>query len=154
MTGLTDLTAHSSIYGYVDPNEVWSGTNPDEDWERCRRLMKHFGRDGRKLELWRLWLGFHRNELHAIDISNKAKGKRKQWTEDEELMPSEAAAAANLLLSKDTVTVAPFEYIIPVLEKYVRSLPHDPTNPRTQPNSKGPPDSPPLYLSRIPGSVP
>ena len=120
MTGLTDLTAHSSIYGYVDPNEVWSGTNPDEDWERCRRLMKHFGRDGRKLELWRLWLGFHRNELHEIDTSEKAKGKRKQWTEDDELMPSEAAAAAKLLLSKETVTVAPPEYIIPVLEKYVR----------------------------------
>jgi len=119
MTGLTELTAHSSICAYVYPNEVWSGTDPDDDWDRCRRLMKIFVVDGRKLELWRLWLGFHRNEPHN-EISEKARGKRKQWTEDDEPMPSEAAAAAELLLSKGTVNVAPREYVIPVLEKYVR----------------------------------
>jgi hypothetical protein len=110
MIGVTD----------VDPNEVWTGTNADEDWDRCRRLMKHFGRDGRKLELWRLWLGFHHNGLNEPEMTEKAKGKRKQWTEDDEPMPFEAAAAAKLCLSKDTVTVAPRECCIAVLEKYVR----------------------------------
>jgi hypothetical protein len=125
MTELTEFTVHSSLYGYVDPNEVWSGINPDEDWDRCRRLMKHFCRDGQKLELWRLWLG--------IDTSEKAIGKRKQWTEDDEPMPSEAAAAAKLVLSKDTVTIAPPEYVIPVLQKYVRFF-LEISNPHTQPN--------------------
>lgn len=134
MTGFTDLSLHSSSHGYFDPNEVWLGTNTDEDWDRCRRLMKHFNRDGQKLELWRLWLGFHQYN----DLSEKAKGKRKQWTEDDELMASEATVASNLLLTKDNVTVVPCEYLIPVLGKYVRFFLHSfeyfAFNPVTRPN--------------------
>jgi hypothetical protein len=32
----------------------WEGS--ERDWVRCRRLMRRLGRDGRKLELWRIWL--------------------------------------------------------------------------------------------------
>lgn len=35
---------------------TWRG-DPQGDWERCRMLMKHFRRDGRKIELWCDWLG-------------------------------------------------------------------------------------------------
>ncbi|OAX42962.1 hypothetical protein K503DRAFT_853609 [Rhizopogon vinicolor AM-OR11-026] len=32
----------------------WKGN--EQDWVRCHRLMRRLGRDGRKLELWRIWL--------------------------------------------------------------------------------------------------
>jgi len=32
----------------------WEGS--EQDWVRCCRLMRRLGRDGRKLELWRIWL--------------------------------------------------------------------------------------------------
>ena len=112
MTGISDVSANSSINGYVDPNEVWFGTNSDEDWDRCRRLMKHFGRDGRKLELWCLWLGFHHIDQAVYE------GEKKQWTEDDEPMSSEPVASE---LLNDTVTMVPREFVVAVLEKYVCS---------------------------------
>ena len=127
VSALTDLSAHSSIYY---PDDVWTGTNTDADWERCRRLMRRFGRDGKKLELWRLWLGFYHpehkerfmstadhdeNEGKSID---KGKQRQKQWTEDDGPLPSEVTAA-EIVLSKETVAIAPREHIIPVLRTHV-----------------------------------
>ncbi|KAL0951181.1 hypothetical protein HGRIS_007912 [Hohenbuehelia grisea] len=43
----------------VDPHDLWQGTI-SEDAERCFMLLKHFDRDGRKLELWQWWLGLER----------------------------------------------------------------------------------------------
>ncbi|KAG6336576.1 hypothetical protein ID866_2514 [Astraeus odoratus] len=55
---------------------VWQG-DPDEHWHRCRRLLVRLGSDGRKLELWRLWLAPH---IH--DGSEDPKGKGKQSNND------------------------------------------------------------------------
>ncbi len=115
LTGITDLSGGAYSY-HVDPDEVWTGTSVDEDWDRCRRLMKLFGRDGRKLELWRLWLGYYHSVKDEGDI--KGKKREKQWTEDEGPMPSEITAA-EILLSKETVAVAQREHIIPVLRTHV-----------------------------------
>ncbi|TCD71527.1 hypothetical protein EIP91_008908 [Steccherinum ochraceum] len=40
----------------VGDGEVWEG-DEEEDWLRCKVELKRIGRDGRKLELWRMWLG-------------------------------------------------------------------------------------------------
>jgi len=49
----------------------WEGT--EQDWERCRRLMQNLGRDGRKLELWRIWLC-----PYVSDSDLVSKGKRPE----------------------------------------------------------------------------
>ena len=130
VSALTDLSAHSSIYARLHPDEVWTGTNTDADWERCRRLMRCFGRDGKKLELWRLWLGFYHPEHKERFLStadhdenegkslNKGKQRQKQWTEDDGPLPSEVTAA-EIFLSKETVAIASREHIIPVLRTHV-----------------------------------
>ncbi|KAJ7783791.1 hypothetical protein DFH07DRAFT_789117 [Mycena maculata] len=58
-------------------DEVWLSDNDEENWEKCRILMRAAGRDGRILELWRRWLG------DEPDPRDK-RGKRKQWTEDDD----------------------------------------------------------------------
>ena len=116
LTGSSDFTDH---FPHVDPDEVWLG-EVDSDWQRCRSLMKRFGRDGRKLELWRLWLGFYHPEHKEKFLSPISKGKRreKQWTEDDAPLPSEVAAAD--ILSKENVSIAPREHVIAVLRTHVR----------------------------------
>lgn len=49
----------------------WEGS--EQDWVRCRRLMQRLGRDGRKLELWRIWLCPHLSNSDLV-----GKGKRPE----------------------------------------------------------------------------
>lgn len=103
----------------INPDEVWLG-DVEEDWQHCRSLMKKFGRDGRKLELWRLWLGFYHPEHKANFLEpgdDKGKRREKQWTEDEQPLPSELTAAD--ILSREYVSIAPRDHVIGVLRKHV-----------------------------------
>lgn len=59
-----------------EPSKLWVG-DPDSDWDRCRRLLKRVGSDGRKLELWRLWL-----DLDNLDKARDEKGKVRRQGED------------------------------------------------------------------------
>lgn len=59
-----------------EPSKLWMG-DPDSDWDRCRRLLKRVGSDGRKLELWRLWL-----DLDNLDKARDEKGKVRRQGED------------------------------------------------------------------------
>lgn len=115
-TQRTDPDVH---WNEINPDEVWLG-DPEEDWQRCRSLMKKFGRDGRKLELWSLWLGFYHPEHKDKFLNADAKGKKrdKQWTEDERPLPSELTAAD--ILSREYVSIAPRDHVIGVLRIHVR----------------------------------
>ena len=87
-----------SIGQDMDVSEVWKGVDVEQDWYRCHDLMKKLGRDGRKLELWKKWLGgYYSEHTHLGNLLPKVNEEGKvevkmQWTEDEGLMPSEAAA--------------------------------------------------------------
>ncbi|OCH96158.1 hypothetical protein OBBRIDRAFT_787611 [Obba rivulosa] len=89
------------------------------DWPRCRAALRRLGRDGKKLELWILWL----NPLLAeAGDSRQEKGKepRKQWTEDEEPMPSEwireeeLAADVGMTISREV----PREHLAAILRDH------------------------------------
>ncbi|TFK30453.1 hypothetical protein FA15DRAFT_651042 [Coprinopsis marcescibilis] len=116
ISGSSDAT--TSRWNDMNPDEVWIGDTVDADWERCRVFMKRFGRDGRKLEVWRLWFGYyhpqHKDEFTILDGSGKRH--EKQWTEDEGPLPSEIAALE--LFSQESVALAPRDHLIPVLRKY------------------------------------
>jgi hypothetical protein len=115
---LTQRTDTTDDWTQIDPDEVWLG-DPEADWKRCRSLMKCLGRDGRKLELWRLWLGFYHPEHKEKFIDSDEKGKRreKQWTEDDGPLPSEVVAAS--ILSREYVSIAPRQHVLAVLRIHV-----------------------------------
>jgi hypothetical protein len=104
-----------------EADNVWKG-HADRDWERCHGLMKTLGRDGMKLELWKIWL-----EGHILSLKGKGKETEaahrivKQWTEDQEPLPSEVARAL-FIASTKTRTPPPLDYIKPVLRAHVRAL--------------------------------
>lgn len=89
----------------LEPDEVWKGDDVDSDWARCHLLMRRLGRDGRKLEVWKQWLG----QDHQPDGR-----KTKQWTEDESLSPTDSPI--------DTAEETNLECITSVLRKHVSTF--------------------------------
>lgn len=78
----------------LDAKEVWKGDDTEQDWSRCHVLLRRLGRDGRKLELWKMWLGgYYSEHSHLGHMLGDAKEVKKQWTEDEQPLPSEALKA-------------------------------------------------------------
>ncbi|EPQ60645.1 hypothetical protein GLOTRDRAFT_135295 [Gloeophyllum trabeum ATCC 11539] len=108
--------------------ETWQG-DEYHDWQRCHAVMRRLPRDGRKLELWALWLGLpHRttvspvtSPLPAGDAAEETLKPRnkKQWTEDEGPLPSEIAYTNRI---SNTVPCAPLEYIGPVVRAHLGPL--------------------------------
>lgn len=94
-------STYSSISGFpsitnddadLDPEQVWQG-DVEQDWIRCHTLMKRLGRDGRKLEQWKKWLGgYYSEHTHLGHLLKDGEQQKRQWTEDEPV-PSEAALA-------------------------------------------------------------
>ncbi|KAF9229280.1 hypothetical protein BS17DRAFT_812030 [Gyrodon lividus] len=50
--------------------QAWEGS--EQDWRCVHRLLRHLGRDGRKLELWRMWLGPYAR-ASSPDINGKGE---------------------------------------------------------------------------------
>ncbi|KAF9241386.1 hypothetical protein BU15DRAFT_44942 [Melanogaster broomeanus] len=67
---------------------AWEGN--ELDWQCVRRLLRHLGRDGRKLELWRMWLG-----PYARGHSSDVRGKGKQSSADVAPLSSEEGGRSN-----------------------------------------------------------
>lgn len=111
LTSGTDITDH---WIQVDPANVWLG-EPDGDLQRCLSVMKLFGRDGRKLELWKLWLGCYDPDQFLPGGTN-AKGKQPEG-EIEKPFPS--AIFPVDVLSPDSVPIAAREHVIAVLRHHV-----------------------------------
>ena len=110
LTSRTDITDH---WLQVEPANVWLG-DPEGDWRRCLSVMKLFGRDGRKLELWNLWLGYY--DPDQFPPSADAKGKQPEG-EIERPLPSAIFQADNL--SRDSVPIAAREHVTAVLRHHV-----------------------------------
>lgn len=110
LTSGTDLTDH---WLQVEPANVWLG-DPEGDWQRCLSVMKLFGRDGRKLELWNLWLGYY--DPDQFPPGATAKGKQPEG-EIENSLPSAVFPAD--ILSRDSVPIAAREHVIAVLRHHV-----------------------------------
>ncbi|KIM85209.1 hypothetical protein PILCRDRAFT_817208 [Piloderma croceum F 1598] len=74
----------------LDAGDVWKGDDVEQDWMRCHMIMKRLGRDGRKLELWKRWLGGYYSEHAQLgQLLGKGKQKQRQWTDDSRPLPSE-----------------------------------------------------------------
>ena len=110
LTRGTDITDH---WLQVEPANVWLG-DPEGDWQRCLSVMKLFGRDGRKLELWNLWLGYY--DPDQFSPGANAKGKQPEGEIEQSL--SSAIFPADIL-SRDSVPIAAREHVMAVLRHHV-----------------------------------
>jgi hypothetical protein len=86
-------------------------------------IMKRLGRDGRKLELWKRWLGGYYSENAQLgQLLGKGKQKQRQWTEDDGPLPSEVERA-NRGLRIVTEGASPvLEHVAAVLRVHVSAL--------------------------------
>lgn len=105
----------------LDLEGIWSSDDAELNWTKCRILMKHVGRDGRKLEVWKAWLGQYQPSIDSQESTDwKGKARQKQWTEDDTPMPSEDEAKNSLpddFMSQ--LRIPPKEYMIPMLRTHV-----------------------------------
>ena len=97
---------------------IWQGDGGD-DWERCHDYLRSLTRDGMKLEAWKSWLGLHSaakgdGEKGDVDGTNINK---KQWTEDEGLLPSQALVTSPKVV--DVGTTPPREWIATAIREHV-----------------------------------
>jgi len=117
----SNLSSISSLL-HTTAETVWQGN--EEDWKRCRSLMLRYARDGRKIDLWKIWLGYYhpdyQNLFTELDNSGKGKQRQKQWTEDDWLLPSQSLEPD--AASHRSMTPPPREYIAPVLRKHGHDL--------------------------------
>jgi len=107
-----------SIDSSIAPGFIWQGDGVD-DWERCHDYLRSLTRDGRKLEVWKSWLGLHA----AVEIEGPKENvdgvniTKKQWTEDEGLLPSQAIAKTPKAI--DVSTTPPREWIVAAIREHV-----------------------------------
>lgn len=71
----------------VEAEQVWKG-DLEGDWSRCHLLMRSLNRDGRRLELWRDWLGPDGNLIQVTSDyltageANQQNGTKKDGMPD------------------------------------------------------------------------
>lgn len=122
LTGTTNSSDLAEHWKDMNPDDVWLGDSPEGDWDRLRHFMRAFGRDGRKLEVWRLWLGYyhpeHKDKFTDVDL--KGNRREKQWTEDDGPLESEVVGLE--IFSKESVSLAPRDFMVPVLRKYGQKI--------------------------------
>ncbi|KAG8929663.1 hypothetical protein FRC02_005252 [Tulasnella sp. 418] len=107
-------TTAASAFG-----NTWRG-EVDEDWLRAHRVLKHFGRDGKCLEIWRDWLGVETPDLTLngnvtpggshVDIKGKGKMREDSNTFANWNVVDSASINPKIVPDRDCV--------VAVLEKY------------------------------------
>ena len=110
---LSPRSAGSSIA----PGFIWQGDGAD-DWERCHDYIRSLTRDGKKLEVWKLWLGL--GGVEGEDAKESADGmnvNRRQWSEDEGLLPSQAIVTTSE--AADVSTIPPREWVVVAIREHV-----------------------------------
>jgi len=130
----------------IVPGFIWQGDGVD-DWERCHDYLRSLTRDGKKLEVWNFWLGLSGVvESEGVENTNK-----KQWSEDEGLLPSQALAKTPK--NADVSTVPPREWIVAAIREHVSIFPRSNPfflNPGSFADGRNPAN---LCVPRLPSSV-
>ena len=88
-----------------------------DDWERCRDYLRSLTRDGKKLEVWKLWLGLSGVVENEGTEDTDDVNAKKQWTEDEELLPSQTLVKTPKAV--DVGTTPPREWVIAAILEHV-----------------------------------
>lgn len=89
----------------LSANLEWEGN--EQDWVRCHRLMRRLGRDGRKLELWRMWLSPYLSDVSNTDLVDKGK-----------LPESDSSPSMRLEDGSSGIQIPPLEYLGAILQNH------------------------------------
>lgn len=89
----------------LSANLEWEGN--EQDWVRCHRLMRRLGRDGRKLELWRMWLSPYLSDVSNTDLVDKGK-----------LPESDSSPSMRLENGGSDIQIPPLEYLGAILQNH------------------------------------
>jgi len=93
-----------------------------DDWERCHDYLRSLTRDGRKLEVWKLWLGLS-DAVQGEDVKENVDGvnaNKKQWSEDDGLLPSQGLA--KIPKTVDVGTTPPREWIVAAIREHMDDI--------------------------------
>jgi hypothetical protein len=100
----------------LNVDDIWSTDDVELNWTLCHMIMKKFGRDGRRLELWKRWLRQYHDDI--LESDRKGKGFGRNMKCDGKSVSSETQNVS----SSPELRCPPRDYLIPVLRKYVCSL--------------------------------
>lgn len=97
--------------------EVWRGDKGD--WERCHAALRKLGQDGRKLELWKLWIG-------ELDESRSKKQRDIRWTDDQVFPDGVVNSPVSEFIEDQPFSVdssrVPREHLLPVLQNHAQDI--------------------------------
>ena len=148
----SSVSSPLSVDSSIAPGFIWQGDGVD-DWERCHDYLRSLTRDGRKLEVWKLWLGLG-GVVESEDVKVNVDGiniNKKQWTEDEGLLPSQTIVKTPKFV--DVSAIPPREWIVVAIREHVSiSLQSSLFIPNPE-TFKGGGNSPNLRLPRLSSSV-
>jgi hypothetical protein len=100
----------------LNVDDIWSTDDVELNWTLCHMIMKKFGRDGRRLELWKRWLRQYHDDI--LESDRKGKGFGRNMECDGKSVSSETQNVS----SSPELRCPPRDYLIPVLRKYGDSL--------------------------------
>ncbi|KAG6813784.1 hypothetical protein H0H92_007196 [Tricholoma furcatifolium] len=100
----------------LDASTAWTGDDVDGNWLKCRSIMKYLGRDGRKIELWKIWLGNTLPSSHNVKVSD-TKGKGRE-TEGARADPPSDGRPTERDSTFDNLQVPPREWLVSILRKH------------------------------------
>jgi len=78
-------------------------------------------RDGKKLEVWKLWLGL--SGVEGEDAKESADGanvNKRQWTENEGVLPSQAIVKTSE--AADVSTIPPREWVVVAIREHMDDI--------------------------------
>jgi hypothetical protein len=121
--------AHSP--SQFDVREIWRGN--ENDWSRCHAALKTLRSDGKRLELWKSWIGDEGEQeedmLAMVRLSNERK-RGVQWTEDQNMTVKSERVPISHLITDEPLTVdgscAPRDLLVKVLNEHVSNYPFFP----------------------------
>jgi hypothetical protein len=123
--GPTSPDIHSP--SQFDVLEIWRGN--DNDWSRCHTALKTLRSDGRRLELWKSWIGDEGEQeedmLATVRLSSE-KRRRVQWTEDQNMTAKSQRIPISHFITDEPLgaggSCAPREFLTKVLNEHVSSI--------------------------------
>jgi hypothetical protein len=120
--GPTSPGVHSP--SQFDVLEIWRGN--ENDWPRCHAALKTLHGDGKRLELWRSWIGDEGEQEEDMLAMVRLSSERRrgvQWTEDQNMTAKSDRIPISRFITDEPMSVdssrAPREFLAKVLNERV-----------------------------------
>jgi len=114
------VSSPHSVGSSIAPGFIWQGDGAD-DWERCHDYIRSLTRDGKKLEVWKMWLGLGGVEDEYVkESADGVNVNKKQRTEDEGVLPSQAIVKTSKAV--DVSTIPPRDWVVVAIREYMDDI--------------------------------